>query len=68
MLEYLNRFKIPSVSLPFFLKKLFEIKDSLLREVTLNVDKTEERDPDSESSRLWVFRMLNIFIFIVFRP
>ena len=48
--------KIPGVSLPFF-KKLFELKDRLLREVTWNVDKTEEKVPDSESSRLWVFEI-----------
>ena len=42
--------KIPGVSLPFF-KKLFELKDRLLREVTWNVDKTEEKVPDNESSR-----------------
>ena len=34
---------------------MFEIKDRLLREVTWNVDKTEEKVPDSESSRLWIF-------------
>ena len=33
---------------------MFEIKDSLLREVTWNVDKTEEKVPDSESSRLGI--------------
>ena len=34
--------------------------DSLLREVTWNVDKTEEKIRDSESSRLWVFEIADV--------
>ena len=39
---------------------MFEIKDSFLKEVTQNIDKTEEKVPDSENSGLRVIEIADI--------